>query len=84
MNAETSLTWFSEHVESTGNRPKLTKRQMEVFRLMAEGGTTRAIARKLGTSPRTITSHRGAIHQRLGTHSVGEAVALGFRLGLLR
>ena len=44
----------------------LTPRQLEVLRLIAEGMTTKAIARNLGISIKTVESHRTLLMERLG------------------
>jgi DNA-binding NarL/FixJ family response regulator len=44
---------------------KLTKREMEVLRLMAEGHTNISIARKLSVSERTVETHVNNIFSKL-------------------
>jgi len=62
---------------------KLTDRQVEVLRLVAEGHRTRDIARKLGLSVKTVESHRGEIMKRLGIHDVVSVVRYAIRVGLI-
>lgn len=62
---------------------KLTRRQLEVLRLVAEGSTTRAIADKLGLSMKTVESHRGAVMKRLGLQNVAEVVRYAVRTGVV-
>jgi two-component system response regulator NreC len=45
---------------------KLSAREIEVLRLIALGHTSAEITRKLHLSPRTVETHRGRIHQKLG------------------
>jgi DNA-binding NarL/FixJ family response regulator len=45
----------------------LTAREREVLQLVAEGLTSRAIAARLGVSPRTIESHRANLMAKLRT-----------------
>ncbi|MFM9025110.1 MAG: response regulator transcription factor [Planctomycetaceae bacterium] len=47
--------------------PLLTDREAEVFRLVGEGLTSRAIAQRLGISEHTVQSHRKRIAAKLGT-----------------
>ena len=54
----------------------LTPREREVFDLLVEGLSTKAIARALGASPRTIEVHRGRVMEKLGAHSLPELVRL--------
>lgn len=65
----------------SGNR--LTARQLQVLRVMAEGLTTAAIARRLGISPHTAARHVEAVYAALGTHDRASTVLTGYRLGLL-
>jgi DNA-binding NarL/FixJ family response regulator len=62
---------------------KLTPRQMEVLRLMAEGLTTPAIARRLTLSAKTIETHRGEIMKRVGIHDLVGLVRYAVRVGLV-
>ena len=43
----------------------LTKRQMEILRLIADGHSTKAIAERLGLSTKTVEFHRYEIENRL-------------------
>lgn len=63
--------------------PLLTKRQMEVLRLMAEGKDVRSNAKTLGISQNTCRGYVKSIHSRLGVHSQLEAVVIARQLGLL-
>jgi DNA-binding NarL/FixJ family response regulator len=62
---------------------KLTPRQMEVLRLMAEGLTTPEIARRLNLSGKTIETHRGEIMKRVGIHDLVGLVRYAVRVGLV-
>jgi DNA-binding NarL/FixJ family response regulator len=62
---------------------KLTPRQMEVLRLMAEGLTTPEIARHLSLSGKTIETHRGEIMKRVGIHDLVGLVRYAVRVGLV-
>ncbi|HEX6628184.1 MAG TPA: response regulator transcription factor [Gemmatimonadaceae bacterium] len=62
---------------------KLTSRQVEVLRLVAEGHRTREIADKLSLSIKTIESHRGELMKRLGMHDVVSLVRYALRSGLV-
>lgn len=61
----------------------LTVREVEVLRLIVLGYTTVEIARKLHLSPRTIETHRGRIHSKLGIRTRAELVRYALRRGLL-
>ena len=62
---------------------KLTPRQMEVLRLMAQGLTTPEIARRLALSTKTIETHRGEIMKRVGIHDLVGLVRYAVRVGLV-
>jgi PAS domain S-box-containing protein len=64
--------------------PKLlTRRQHEVFGLMAEGLPAKVIAARLGIAEATVRNHIRAILVALGTHSQLEAIAKGHLLRLV-
>ncbi|MEO8578982.1 MAG: response regulator transcription factor [Gemmatimonadales bacterium] len=69
----------------TVRRPleKLTARQIQVLRLVAEGHRTRAIADRLKLSVKTVESHRGEVMKRLGIHDVVSLVRYAMRVGLV-
>jgi DNA-binding NarL/FixJ family response regulator len=62
---------------------KLTDRELEVLRLLAEGLHQKEIADSLVLSPRTVGRHIEHILAKLGVHSRAQAVASAFRDGLL-
>jgi len=62
---------------------RLTTRQIDVLRLMAQGLTTRDIARRLKLSVKTIETHRAAVMSRLATHDVAGLVRYAVRVGLI-
>lgn len=61
----------------------LTRRELEVLRLVAQGGNTKNVAEKLHVSPATIRNHVQNILGKLGAHSRLEAVAYANRHRLL-
>jgi len=62
---------------------KLTGRQIEVLRLVAEGHRTREIAERLKLSVKTVESHRGEVMKRLNMHDVVSLVRYALRVGLI-
>ena len=62
---------------------RLTARQLEVLRLVAEGLTTPQIAARLKLSVKTIETHRSEVMKRLGVHDVVQLVRFAVRLGLV-
>jgi two-component system response regulator NreC len=62
----------------------LTPREREVLGLLALGHTNVEIAALLGSSLRTVESHRAHIHQKLDRHTRAELVRFALDIGLLR
>jgi len=62
---------------------KLTPRQIEVLRMVADGHRTRDIADRLKLSVKTVESHRGEVMKRLEMHDVVSLVRYAFRVGLI-
>ena len=63
-----------QHVNAAGSNA-LTRRELEVLRLMAGGANTKALAERLHVSPATVRNHAQNIFAKLGVHSRLEAVA---------
>jgi DNA-binding NarL/FixJ family response regulator len=61
----------------------LSRREVEVMRLLAVGRTNREIARELFLSPRTVDAHVRSIFSKLGCRSRVEAAGRAGELGLL-
>jgi len=62
---------------------RLTPREKEVLRLMAEGTSSREIARKLGISYTTVRTHIRSLGSKLGVHSKLEAIVKARELALV-
>jgi DNA-binding NarL/FixJ family response regulator len=62
---------------------QLTPRQREVLQLIAEGGTTKAIAKKLGISVKTAESYRAELMEALDIHDVAGLTRYAIRTGLI-
>ncbi len=62
---------------------RLTPREIEVLRLLAEGLANKEIAARLGISEHTVKFHLSAIYSKLGATNRAEAVRMGLRRGLI-
>ena len=62
----------------------LTGRELAVLRLLADGLTAHAIARRLGVSPLTVRKHLENTYRKLGVPDRMLAVLQAQRLGLVR
>ena len=61
----------------------LTPRELEVLVLAARGGTTRAVASKLGIAPKTAGNHLEKIYSKIGVSSRAEAAMYAMQHGLI-
>ncbi len=89
-------TFFTAKVSQTllenflnGNTPKrpdersrLTAREQEVVRLLADGKTNKEVAGLLHISVRTVETHRSNIMEKLDIHSVTDLILYAIRAGL--
>jgi DNA-binding NarL/FixJ family response regulator len=62
---------------------RLSTRELEVLRLIAEGHSAKAIAAQLAVSPKTIEAHRSSLLRKLGLKKATELVRYAVRYGLL-
>ncbi len=63
---------------------RLTPRQREIVQLLAEGKNSREIAAMLGTTFKTVETHRANIMRRLECHSVTELVRYAIRNDIIQ
>jgi DNA-binding NarL/FixJ family response regulator len=84
--------WFSRRVtaqmvewhQSEGvDRAGLTKRELDVLRLVADGRTNQEIARSLGISVKTVEKHLEGVYAKLGVVSRVEAAVHAVQEGLV-
>jgi DNA-binding NarL/FixJ family response regulator len=61
----------------------LTRREVEVLGMLAEGLANKNIAARLGISEHTVKTHVASILTKLDAFSRAEAVAIGARQGLI-
>lgn len=61
---------------------RLTAREQEVLRGLAQGLPNRNIAHDLAISPRTVEVHRANLMVKLGVRSLSDALRLAFSAGL--
>lgn len=78
---------FSDYVKMLTNPnwnggDGLTSREREVLQLVAEGHTTKEIAKTLDLSAKTVDSHREHIMHKLGIHNIAGLTKYAVREGL--
>lgn len=61
----------------------LTRRELQVLTLVADGLPNRAVANELHISENTVKNHMRSVHEKLGVHTRTEAVVKAARDGLL-
>lgn len=64
----------SNYKDNFRERFKLSKRELEILRMIKDGKLNREIAEILCLSPHTVEAHRKNIHQKLGVSSAVELV----------
>lgn len=62
----------------------LSDRERQVLQLVAEGNTTKEVARILGVSVKTAESHRSRIMQKLDIHDTAGLVRCAIRRGIIK
>lgn len=73
----------SRLAEVPGSAQSLTRREIEVLQLLADGCSTKQLAEALGLSLNTVRNHVQSAINRLGAHSKLEAVSIAIRQGLI-
>lgn len=63
---------------------RLTPRELEILRLVADGRSNKWIAESLSLSALTVKSHLSRISRKLGTGDRSHQVAVAMRAGVLR
>ena len=76
-----------EYVQRTSAHPRatarLSRRQTEVLKLIAEGKSMKQIALGLSISVKTVETHRAAVIDRIGVRDVAGLVRYAVRIGLI-
>ena len=69
--------------EAIGLFERLTPRQREVLQMVAEGNSSKEIARKLNLSVKTVDMHRSQLMTALDIHDIAGLVRYAIRTGLI-
>jgi len=72
---------------NAGNKPdeqkragnRITPRELEIIRLLAEGKSNKEVSTQLGITVRTVETHRSKIMLKLGLHSLAELIHYAMR-----
>jgi DNA-binding NarL/FixJ family response regulator len=76
------LKTSSEHQQPERRGTRITTRELEIVRLLAEGKSNKEIATQLGITVRTVETHRAKIMLKLGLHSLADLIHYAIRQGL--
>jgi DNA-binding NarL/FixJ family response regulator len=79
--ADLALALAPEILPAVPTSGRLTAREREVLRLVAEGFAAKQVARQLGISPKTVERHKTRIYSKLGAANQAAAVHLAFAGG---
>lgn len=79
-----ALADYKAAVDDGGRLEELTPRQLDVLRMIAEGYSTKEIARGLNISAKTVETHRALLMQRLNIHDVAGLVRYAIKTGLVK
>lgn len=75
---------FVGGLSSSVPAPELTEREQQVLEGMSQGKSNGEIGRQLYLSEDTVKTHARRLFRKLGVNDRAQAVALGFRHGLVR
>ena len=67
---------------SFATHEKLSDREFEVFRLIADGMSVTDIAKRLNLSAKTISTHKANLMQKMGFHNQSELIRYAIRMGV--
>jgi len=70
-------------IDGANGKPRLTQREQEVLRLIAEGNTTKQTAHCMHVSVKTVETHRRQIMKKLETQSIADLTKFAIREGLV-
>lgn len=62
----------------------LTNREREVLGMLAEGSTSKEVARVLGLRTKTVENHRARILEKMGVSNTAAAIGMAYQEGLFR
>jgi two-component system response regulator FixJ len=68
--------WSRRQREIRARTATLTQRERQVFDLLVQGHSNKAVADLLALSPKTIEDHRAAIVTKTGTNGLAQLIAL--------
>jgi DNA-binding NarL/FixJ family response regulator len=73
------LTSENQPARTEESQARLTPREFQVIRLLAEGRTNKEISSELEITVRTVETHRAKIMLKLSLHSIGDLIQYAIR-----
>lgn len=70
------VAWSERRRRQLARITSLTPRERQVFDLLIQGHSTKAIAADLGLSPKTIEDHRASVMSKTGASGLAQLIAL--------
>jgi two-component system invasion response regulator UvrY len=88
-------SYFSQSISSQIGQPphippehspvaRLTRRELEIFTMLAEGRSVNEIAEAIFLSPKTVHAHRANILRKLNLTNSSEVIHLALRTGIIQ
>ena len=74
---------LTDNLDTTPEPPGLTRSEIEIVKLIADGHTTKEIALKKHISFHTVVTHRKNIFRKLEINNVSELIMFAIRKGLI-
>jgi LuxR family transcriptional regulator len=75
--------WLEQEDQNSPLNAKLTQRESDVIRYIADGLTSRQLAEKLGISKRTVDAHISSAQFKLGCENRQQLICMATNLGLI-
>jgi two-component system response regulator FixJ len=73
---EEALRWSTRKRSSLDRIRRFTRREREVFELLVQGLSNKAVAGRLQVSPKTVEDHRAAIMLKTAAESLAELIGI--------
>jgi len=73
----------TRRIELASGLDKLSKREIQVLKMVSNGLSNTEIGQKLEISPKTVARHRERIMDKLDIHSTTELVKFAIRTGMV-
>ncbi|MCF8110271.1 MAG: response regulator transcription factor [Desulfobacteraceae bacterium] len=89
LSAEINADIINKYLKKDATTPdprtydQLTKREQEIFRMIAEGATANEIAGRLAISPKTVAKHRTNLMEKLNMKNTASLVRYALQLGVV-